>query len=215
MLLIEADDVQVENLVVRNSGRRNTFEDAGVRAKGRRIRIRHVLVEDTLFGITLGPCPECAIEHCHVRGPTEHAALQGDAIKLWESNHAAVATAWSSRDGGLLRRRARRNLRETAATARIYAPTTRSRNSRTTWRVRDVQLGGSGKCWPEPRARPASVSASRTVTRRGQRQWFVANTTGTYLDITPDVLRSMRLVAHSPLASDMSFSGNSFATTAR
>ena len=59
VLLLESDDVTVENLTVRHSGHRHTLEDSGIKAKGARIRIVDSFVEDTLFGIVLGPCPAC------------------------------------------------------------------------------------------------------------------------------------------------------------
>jgi nitrous oxidase accessory protein len=236
VLLIEADDVQVDNLIVRNSGRRNTFEDAGVRAKGQRIRIRHVLVEDTLFGITLGPCPECAVEHCHVRGPSERAALQGDAIKLWESNHAVVrdcvvenmrdVVVWYSRNV-LLERNLVRNSRY--GSHFMYAHDSIVRDSRIVDNVVGVfvmyssRLHVTGNVLAGAKG-PAGVGVGFKDSDGVQvsDNWFVANTTGTYLDITPKngatlatfqhnvfALNQVALRFHS-LASDMSFTDNQF-----
>ena len=88
---IEADDVSLENLTVRHSGHRQTTEDAGIRAKGTRVRITDVRVEDALFGISFGPCLQCLIDHSHVRGLAgADAELRGDGIKLWESNDSVV-----------------------------------------------------------------------------------------------------------------------------
>ena len=75
----------------RHSGRGQTREDAGIRAKGARVRVAGVAVSDSLFGITLGPCPNCTIEHCRVDGlPGEDEELRGDGIKLWESSDSVV-----------------------------------------------------------------------------------------------------------------------------
>ncbi len=88
---IESDDAALENVAVRRSGRRQTTEDAGIRAKGARIRISAVSVEDSLFGITLGPCPHCLVERARVTGlQGADAELRGDGIKLWESSDSVV-----------------------------------------------------------------------------------------------------------------------------
>ncbi len=102
VLQIDADDVVVEDLHVRHSGRRHTTEDAGIKAKGARVRIHRVRVSDTLFGISLGQCPGCVVERAAVEGSYSAApgsldahggseiTLSGDGIKVWESNDAVV-----------------------------------------------------------------------------------------------------------------------------
>jgi nitrous oxidase accessory protein len=90
VLAIEADGVSVDNLAISHSGRRQTTEDAGVRAKGAGIELRHLRVEDSLFGVSLGPCPRCVIDHVYVRGLGRDVELKGDGIKLWESDDAIV-----------------------------------------------------------------------------------------------------------------------------
>ncbi len=88
---IESDDAALENVSVRRSGRRQTSEDAGIRAKGARIRISSVSVEDALFGITLGPCPHCVVERARVTGLSgDDAEVRGDGIKLWEASDSVV-----------------------------------------------------------------------------------------------------------------------------
>jgi nitrous oxidase accessory protein len=236
VLTIEANDVQVDNLIVRHSGRRNTLEDAGVRAKGERIRISHLQVEDVLFGITLGPCQSCIVEHSHVRAAREHAPLQGDGIKLWESNHAVVRdcvvenmrdlVVWYSR-GVLLERNLVRNSRY--GSHFMYAHDSIVRDSQIVDDVVGVfvmyssRLHVTGNVLAGARG-PAGVGIgfkdSDGVEIRGNS--LVANTLGTYLDITPragarlatfaDNLFALNQVAvrfHS-LASDMVFSGNEF-----
>ncbi len=90
VLMIEADDVTVENVVVRHSGHRHTAEDAGIKVKGARVRIADARVEDTLFGVSLGPCPHCTLERVRVIGPGDDEELRGDGIKLWESSDSVV-----------------------------------------------------------------------------------------------------------------------------
>ncbi|HKU41362.1 MAG TPA: nitrous oxide reductase family maturation protein NosD, partial [Polyangiales bacterium] len=236
VLSIEADDVAVENLTVRASGRSNTAEDAGVRAKGARIRLRHLRVEDSLFGITLGPCPECSIDHCHVRASSAHAALQGDGIKLWESNRATVrdclvenmrdVVVWYSRHV-LLERNVVRNSRY--GTHFMYAHDSVVRDSRITDNVVGVfvmyskRLHVIGNVLAGAKG-PAGIgigfkdSDGIEVTSN----WFVANTTGTYLDITPRggeqlarfeanvfAINQVALRLHA-MASDIAFTQNEF-----
>ncbi|HKP62668.1 MAG TPA: nitrous oxide reductase family maturation protein NosD [Polyangiales bacterium] len=236
VLTIEANDVRIENLTVRHSGRRNTVEDAGVRAKGERIHIAGVRVEDSLFGITLGPCDGCTLEHSQVHGPREHGALQGDGIKLWESNHAVVRdcvvenmrdlVVWYSRSV-VLERNLVRNSRYGAHF--MYAHDSVVRDSRIVDNVVGVfvmyssRLHVSGNVLAGAKG-PAGVGIgfkdSDGVEVRNN--WLVANTTGTYLDITPragarlatfeDNVFALNQVAvrfHS-LASDMLFSDNEF-----
>ncbi len=87
---IEADDVELENVTIRASGRRNLGEDAGVRAAGAGVAIRNVVVEDTLFGVILERCVRCTLERSVVRGADMPASLRGDGIKLWESHDSTV-----------------------------------------------------------------------------------------------------------------------------
>lgn len=90
VILVEADDVEIENVVVRHSGHRHTAEDAGIKVKGARARIATVRVEDTLFGVSLGPCPHCTLDRVRVHGPGAAEELRGDGIKLWEAHDSVV-----------------------------------------------------------------------------------------------------------------------------
>lgn len=100
VITIEANDVVVEGLAVRHSGRRHTTEDAGVKAKGERVRLSHVSVADCLFGIVLHECKACVIDDARVTGYDDDAELRGDGIKLWESHDSSVrdSTLDRSRD---------------------------------------------------------------------------------------------------------------------
>jgi nitrous oxidase accessory protein len=93
VITIESNDVTIENVAVRASGRRHTAEDAGIKAKGDRIRVIDVRVEDTLFGVAFEMCHFCTIERVHVRGPGDLTELRGDGIKLWESNDTVVRSS--------------------------------------------------------------------------------------------------------------------------
>lgn len=80
---------KLDHVLVRGSGRRQTKEDAAIRATAPEIAIEDVTVEDSLFGIVLGPCQRCRIERAHVIGRPEDP-LQGDGIKLWEATGSVV-----------------------------------------------------------------------------------------------------------------------------
>jgi len=87
---IIANDVVLDNIAVRGSGSAVVGEDTGVRMRGERNILRHALVEDTLFGVTLEQCTFCVIEDSHVRGRDIFIVYRGDGIKLWESHDTVV-----------------------------------------------------------------------------------------------------------------------------
>lgn len=236
VLTIEADDVVIENLTLRNSGRRNTVEDAGVRAKGARIQLLRLRVEDSLFGITLAPCADCRIEHSHVRAAAAHAPLQGDGIKLWESNRSIVrdclvenmrdVVVWYSRHV-LLERNVVRNSRY--GTHFMYAHDSVVRDSRIVDNVVGVfvmyskRLHVIGNVLAGAKG-PAGIGIGFKDSDGidVERNWFVANTTGTYLDVTPlggaplarfednvFAINQVALRLHA-MAKDISFTRNEF-----
>ncbi|MBI2394150.1 MAG: nitrous oxide reductase family maturation protein NosD [Deltaproteobacteria bacterium] len=90
VLSVRANDVVIDNLVVRGSGKNFVSEDAAVRARGERVTIRHLFVDGTLFGVTLEACAACVVEDSHVRGADVAEVLRGDGIKLWEAHDSVV-----------------------------------------------------------------------------------------------------------------------------
>ncbi len=90
VLRIESDDVTLEDVVVRGAGQRHTTEDGAVRAEGQRITLRRIFVDRTLFGIALQQCHHCLVEGAHVVGTDVDPSFRGDAIKLWESDDSTV-----------------------------------------------------------------------------------------------------------------------------
>lgn len=196
---IESDDVTLENLAVRRSGRRQTTEDAGIRAKGARVRISHVAVDDALFGISLGPCPSCVVEHCRVRGLTGDPELRGDGIKLWESSDSIVrgnvvegardVVVWYSRrvllDGNTVRH-------SRYGTHFMYAHDSIVKNSLIEHNTVGIFVMYSSRLQVEHNVLAGARGAagmgigfkeSDGVVLTGN--WLVANTTGLYLDRTP------------------------------
>lgn len=199
VVTIEADDVVLDGLVVRGSGRRHTLEDAAIKAKGARVRVAHVKVEDSLFGISLQECKACIVEASHVVGRDDDPSLRGDAIKLWESTGSTVRgclvedsrdiVVWYSRhvtleDNVVTRSRYGAHF--------MYAHDSVVRRSRVVGNVVGVFIMYSSRVLAEDNllagARGAAgmglgfKDADDVTVRRNR---LVANTVGAYLDSTP------------------------------
>jgi len=197
---IEGDDVSLENLSIRHSGHRQTTEDAGIRAKGTRIRIADVHVTDSLFGISLGLCDHCLVDHSRVDGLSGlDAELHGDGIKLWESNDSAVkrsvvdgardVVVWYSRRVTLAENTVRRCR---YGSHFMYAHDSVVRNSRLEGNVVGIFSMYSSRLHVEHNVLAGARGAagmgigfkeSDGVDLSGN--WIVGNTTGIYLDRTP------------------------------
>lgn len=199
VLNIEADGVSVGNLVISHSGRRHTQEDAGIRAKGTGIHIRNVRIEDSLFGVSLGPCPRCELDHVHVQGLGPQVALKGDGIKLWESDDAVVhdcivdgardLVVWYSRRVLLERNRVTHSR---YGSHFMYAHDSVVRDSQIENNVVGIFVMYSARMRIERNVLAGARGAagvglgfkeSDAAVVTGNR--FVANSTGTYLDETP------------------------------
>lgn len=199
MLSIEADDVTAEHLTIRNSGHRHTAEDAGIKAQGMRNRISHIDVHDTLFGISLEACRACTLEHARIRGYEDETELRGDGIKLWESHESTVRDCHVSRSRDLVVWYTRHPTLERVVVEGsryglhfMHAQDAVVRNSRFehnivgifvmySLRVRlddNVLAGARG-------AAGVGLGFKDSDSIEVNRNWLVANTTGTYLDNTP------------------------------
>lgn len=200
VIRVESDDVSIENLSVRHSGHRQTTEDAGIHAKGARIRVVDVHVQDSLFGISFGPCARCLIDHAHVEGLSGvDAELRGDGIKLWESNDSVVkrsvvedardVVVWYSRRVTLSENTVRRCR---YGTHFMYAHDSRIENSRLQGNVVGIFSMYSSRLHVERNvlalARGAAGMGIGFKESDGvdlKDNWIVGNTTGIYLDRTP------------------------------
>ena len=199
VVTIEADDVTIENVAIRHSGRRSTTEDAGIKAKGERIRIADVRVDETLFGVTLQACHFCTLERVRVQGTSDDAELRGDGIKLWESNdstvrgcvvdHARDVVVWYTRralvEGNLVRH-------GRYGTHFMYAHDSIARKNRIEDDVVGIFVMYSLRLTIEDNvlagARGAAgmgIGFKESDAVQVRRNWIVANTTGIYLDFTP------------------------------
>lgn len=90
VIVVDSDDVTIDNVVVRGSGRNFVGEDAAIRAKGARNVVRNVRAENNLFGVAFEACHHCVLEGSFVRGPDLHESMRGDGIKLWEAHDSIV-----------------------------------------------------------------------------------------------------------------------------
>jgi nitrous oxidase accessory protein len=199
VITIEASDVVIEGLAIRRSGRRHTSEDAGVKAKGERVRLSRVSVEDSLFGIMLHECKACVIEHARVTGYADDAELRGDGIKLWESHDSVVRDSTLERSRDLVVWYTRRATleRNTVRSSRygshfMYAHDAVVRDSHFENNVVGVFVMYSRHLTLERNVVAGSRGAagvalgfkdSDAIEVRGN--WLVANTAGTYFDNTP------------------------------
>jgi nitrous oxidase accessory protein len=188
----------IDNVTVRGSGRRQTREDAAIRATAPGVSVERVTVEDSLFGIVLSPCEHCRIEGAHVVGRPEDP-LQGDGIKLWEANHSIVrdcvvegtrdVVVWYSRHVLLAHNRVTDSR---YGTHFMYSHDSTVEDSELTRNVVDIFVMYSSRL---------SVLRNRLTGSHGPAgmgigfkesdgatlvdNWFVANTTATYLDRSP------------------------------
>jgi nitrous oxidase accessory protein len=199
VLTIGADGTWIDNLIVRHSGRRHTEEDAGIKARAAHVRITNVFVEDALFGVTLGPCPSCVVEHTHVRGTEDDPELRGDGIKLWEASDAIVRRCVMEDSRDLVVWYSRRVLLEDNTIRRsrygthfMYAHDSEVRGSRVESNTVGVFVMYSNRL----RVTHNVLAGARGPAGVGvgfkesdavdvEDNWIVANTTGTYLDRTP------------------------------
>lgn len=199
VVTITAEDASLDDVVIRHSGRRHTAEDAGVKAKAARIRITNVSVEDALFGISLGPCAACVVDHSRVRGTADDPELRGDGIKLWEAHGAVVSRNVMEDSRDLVVWYSRHVLLEANTVRRcrygshfMYAHDGIVRGNRIESNVVGIFVMYSERLHVEHNvlagARgPAGVGIGFKESDgvRVEDNWIVANTTGSYLDRSP------------------------------
>jgi nitrous oxidase accessory protein len=198
VLTIDADRVTIDNLIVRDSGRRHTTEDAGIKATGKGIVLQNLRTEDTLFGIELAICHGCRVEGVHVAG-TAGDELRGDAIKVWESHDSIVRNCLIERARDVVIWYSRRVTVEQITvrgcrygTHFMYAHDSTATDNRYTdndvgifvmysrrvHAARNVLAGARGSA-----GMGFGFKESEAVVLEDN--WVVANTTGIYLDNTP------------------------------
>ena len=199
VLTIDANDVNVEGVLVRHSGRRRTTEDAAIKATGDRIRLSDVRVEDSLFGISLQQCHDCFLERARVTGVGEVADLGGDGIKLWEAHGSIVRGCTVERVRDVVVWYTRRATVEDNVVKKsrygthfMYAHDAVVRRNRVEGNTVGIFVMYSKHLVVESNllagARGAAgmgIGFKDSDDIRIAKNWIVANTTGTYLDDSP------------------------------
>lgn len=86
VVFINADSVQVKNLIIRHSGDSFDKINSGVRLKGDYNVIENCRIEECLFGIDIWQCNHNRIIHNEITSLSDRSiAIKGDAIRLWYS----------------------------------------------------------------------------------------------------------------------------------
>jgi nitrous oxidase accessory protein len=200
VVTIDADAVSVEDVAIRGSGNRHTAEDAGIRATGRDVHVRNVLVDGTLFGIRYAQCASCSIEQTHVVGRADEViGMRGDGVKIWESDDVIVRDVLVEQSRDVVvwysRRATIEGLRVTGSrygTHFMYAHDGVVRGSRFERDVVGVFVMYSGGI----RIDGSVLAGARGAAGMGvgfkesddvtlEDDWLVANTAGLYFDRTP------------------------------
>lgn len=90
VVLLLAPDSGFRRFTVRGSAEGVDREPAGIRAETGPVIIEHNIVEDALFGIDIRESPDSIIRHNTVRGKDLEQGRRGDAIRTWWSHGAQV-----------------------------------------------------------------------------------------------------------------------------
>lgn len=100
LLTVEADDVVITGLTLRNSGDRHETTDSAVRLRGKHGSFRDNIIEDCLFGFELKQADRNIIRRNRIGSKDLPEALRGDAVRVWYSNGNRIEdnTVHRSRD---------------------------------------------------------------------------------------------------------------------
>ena len=91
VIIVEAPDVTIENLTIRNSGDSLDREDSGITSIGvPRVTIRNNILDNTLFGVFLRTAPDSLVVGNTVGFKDVDVARKGDGIRLWECEGSVV-----------------------------------------------------------------------------------------------------------------------------
>ena len=90
VITVNAADVTLRGLVIRNSGDLLDQENAGITGLAPRLTVEENLLEDTLFGIYLKEAPDSIIRNNVVYGKQLPVARRGDGIRVWYSDNTLI-----------------------------------------------------------------------------------------------------------------------------
>lgn len=87
---IEAPDVTVRGLIIRNTGKSLDHENAGFTVLEPRATIENNVLEDVLFGIYLKASHDSIIRNNMIGSKDLNIARRGDAIRIWQSPRTLI-----------------------------------------------------------------------------------------------------------------------------
>ena len=86
ILTVNADDVSITGLTLRNSGDRHETTDSAVRLRGRHGSFKDNVIENCLFGFELKQADRNIIRRNRIGSKDLPEALRGDAVRVWYSS---------------------------------------------------------------------------------------------------------------------------------
>ncbi len=90
VITVNAADVTLRGLIIRNSGDLLDQENAGITGLAPRLTVEENRLEDTLFGIYLKEAPDSIIRNNVVYGKQLAVARRGDGIRVWYSDNTLI-----------------------------------------------------------------------------------------------------------------------------
>lgn len=91
VLTLASTDVTVRDLTVTGGGHDPTTGDSGVLVGGDRFRLESLTIDDVFIGIDVRMASHGVITHCTLTGPEDAPiGVRGDGIRLWESHDNLV-----------------------------------------------------------------------------------------------------------------------------
>lgn len=92
LLVVEADDVTVQGLTLRNTGASQLEDRAALLVRNaRRCRVLGNTLRDAFFGVYLQDTAGCEVRDNDVEGPGSRQTLGGNGIHVWQSRDVRIA----------------------------------------------------------------------------------------------------------------------------
>jgi nitrous oxidase accessory protein len=87
---IDAPDVKITGLLIRNSGSKLNSEDSGIEANAPGVIIEGNQIQNTLFGVYLKQAPNGLIRNNVITGMDLDVQRRGDGIRVWYSSDTVI-----------------------------------------------------------------------------------------------------------------------------
>jgi nitrous oxidase accessory protein len=101
-VVVNAPDVEITGLVVRNSGHDLAAFDSGIMVVAPRCRVHKCRIENDAFGVFLRGANECVVESNEILGAQQvPSAARGNGVHLWKTTRDRITgnTIHDKRDG--------------------------------------------------------------------------------------------------------------------